>query len=250
MPLDSFSPEVTAELKWYVYRLIDPRNGETFYVGKGQGNRVFDHARGIIRNADEYVSDPKSQRINEIRASGLDVGHIIHRHGITLERTAYEVEAALIDAYPGLVNKVAGHRSKDYGSRHVAEIVAEYEAEPFTVEEPLILIAIGNLWRERGIYGAVRGVWKINKEKAERYQLVLAHIRGLVKGAYIPEGEWLIGSKKDFPSEDKDLLDKYGFNGREADLEVWNRYVGKRVPDEYRKKGAANPVRYCHPPKR
>jgi hypothetical protein len=31
---DSFSPEVSSKLKTYVYRLIDPRNGESFYVGK------------------------------------------------------------------------------------------------------------------------------------------------------------------------------------------------------------------------
>ena len=35
MPADSFPSEVADKLKWYVYRLIDPRNGETFYVGKG-----------------------------------------------------------------------------------------------------------------------------------------------------------------------------------------------------------------------
>lgn len=40
---DGFPPDVARKLKTYVYRLIDPRNGETFYVGKGQGNRVFAH---------------------------------------------------------------------------------------------------------------------------------------------------------------------------------------------------------------
>ena len=34
-PLESFPPEVIQQLRWYVYRLIDPRNGETFYIGKG-----------------------------------------------------------------------------------------------------------------------------------------------------------------------------------------------------------------------
>ena len=43
--LDGFPPDVTAKLKTYVYRLIDPRNGETFYVGKGHGNRVSAHIR-------------------------------------------------------------------------------------------------------------------------------------------------------------------------------------------------------------
>ena len=42
--ISSFSPEVIEQLQYYVYRLIDPRDGQTFYVGKGKGNRVFAHA--------------------------------------------------------------------------------------------------------------------------------------------------------------------------------------------------------------
>jgi hypothetical protein len=33
---ESFSSEVSRKLGWYVYRLIDPRTGETFYVGKSR----------------------------------------------------------------------------------------------------------------------------------------------------------------------------------------------------------------------
>ena len=35
-----FSPKEQESLGRYNYRLIDPRNGETFYVGQGKGNRV------------------------------------------------------------------------------------------------------------------------------------------------------------------------------------------------------------------
>lgn len=35
--IESFPPEVAKEFKTYVYSLIDSRNGETFYVGKGWG---------------------------------------------------------------------------------------------------------------------------------------------------------------------------------------------------------------------
>ena len=38
---DRFPPEVANKLEYYVYRLIDPRNGEIFYVGKGRGDRIF-----------------------------------------------------------------------------------------------------------------------------------------------------------------------------------------------------------------
>lgn len=45
--LQEFPSEVFDKLGYYVYRLIDPRNGDTFYVGKGQRNRVFDHIKGV-----------------------------------------------------------------------------------------------------------------------------------------------------------------------------------------------------------
>ena len=103
---DSFPPGVAGRLKTYVYRLIDPRNGETFYVGKGQGNRVFSHIRAE-QNLEGDDLDNKIKRIREIRLAGFEVAHVIHRHGMD-ERTAFEVEAALIDAYPGLTNIAGG----------------------------------------------------------------------------------------------------------------------------------------------
>src|SRR5689334_3931106 len=92
-----FPSEVIQQLKTYVYRLIDPRNGETFYVGKGQGNRVFSHIHEEVKGDD--LGD-KLKRIREIHLAGFEVGHVIHRHGMN-DETAMEVEAALIDAYPG-----------------------------------------------------------------------------------------------------------------------------------------------------
>src|SRR4051812_8041997 len=93
---ESFPPEVQQELKTYVYRLIDPRNGETFYVGKGQGNRVFAHI-GEEANFEGDELDPKLERIRQIRLAGFDVAHVIHRHGMD-DQTALDVEAAVMDA--------------------------------------------------------------------------------------------------------------------------------------------------------
>lgn len=78
--MQSFSPEVIEKLKTYVYRLIDPRNGETFYVGKGKGNRVFAHIRAELDTDDP---NDKLKRIHEIRADGFDVAHVIHRQDLT-----------------------------------------------------------------------------------------------------------------------------------------------------------------------
>ena len=79
--MQSFPSEVAEKLKTYVYRLIDPRNGETFYVGKGKGNRVFAHIRAEIESDDP---GEKLRRIQEIRSTGFDVAHVIHRHGLVL----------------------------------------------------------------------------------------------------------------------------------------------------------------------
>src|SRR5437016_321853 len=99
---ESFPADVAQKLKTYVHRLIDPRNGETFYIGKGQGDRVFSHIRDE-QNLEGDDTDNKLKRIREIRNAGFDVAHVIHRHGME-GKTAFEVEAALIDAYPGLTN--------------------------------------------------------------------------------------------------------------------------------------------------
>ena len=252
MSVDRFPSEVAGALKCYVYRLMDPRNGEIFYVGRGRGDRVFAHARGVLDDSPEEVADPKLERIREIMALGMEVHHIIHRHGMS-EYAAKEVEAALIDAYPGLTNKVTGSGSKDRGTRHIREIMLEYGAEEFVVQEPLILISIANTWKQRGIYEAVRSVWGMKLSRAKRYSLVLAHVRGLVLGAYKPT-RWMyaVGNKSKFPHEDwesnyETLKGRIGFEGVPAKKEVWNRYVGKRVPSKYRRTGAQTPFRYVDP---
>ena len=60
--INEFPPEVIKELDYYVYRLIDPRNGETFYVGKGKDNRIFEHLKKAIKNEEELEEDLKYQR--------------------------------------------------------------------------------------------------------------------------------------------------------------------------------------------
>lgn len=37
---------------------------------------------------------------------------------------------------------------------------------------------------------------------------------------------------------------RFGFVGAEAPDDIKKLYIGKRVPDSYRKRGAANPIKY------
>jgi len=184
-----FPSDVADKPGFYVYRLVDPRNGETFYVGKGSGNRIFEHANGELNfdGAENGLLDTKMQRIRDIRAAGLEVGHVIHRHGIKDADTAFQIEAAVIDAYPGLANRVGGHDS-DFGVAHVEELIAAYAAEPFEAPHRLLLINIPNTYDERtSIYDAARYAWVLDRGRAERAEFVLAHVQGLVKGFRAPQ---------------------------------------------------------------
>jgi hypothetical protein len=238
----SFPPEVARRLKTYVYRLIDPRNGETFYIGKGRGDRVFAHIRAEDE-VEEDVLDNKMKRIREIRNAGFEVGHVIHRHGMD-EGTAFEVEAALIDAYPGLTNIVGGPYSNDYGVRHAREIIRQYSAEQANFQHRLLLINVNHTADEVPLYDAVRYAWKINPSKAMNAEFILATRQGEIIGAFVAY-EWSEATEAKFPGFPA-APGRYGFVGKEADEKVKSLYVGKRVPDEYRKPGAANPIKYTY----
>ena len=79
--------------------------GETFYVDRGIGNRWYSNIRDELWNDSDEVGD-KLRRIREIRLAGFEVAHVVHRRGMEVG-VAKEVEAALIDAYPGLTNAEA-----------------------------------------------------------------------------------------------------------------------------------------------
>lgn len=231
----------------YVYRLVDPRNGETFYVGQGQGNRIFVHARGVIvaapqlaHGVEEEPTDGdrqslKLRRIQEIRNSGLQVLHIVHRHGLTAE-AANEVEAALIDAYPGLTNIQGGIGSGARGTMHAHQINTNYGLPTLTLgdigDDRLILInvnGIENLADQDAIYQRVRFAWRINPERAAGADNVLAVRQGVVIGAFTVQ-KWLPATPRnfpDFPDADPETA-RSGFLGAPADVNTWERFTGQQ----------------------
>lgn len=234
-----FKPEVAEKLQYYVYRLIDPRNGETFYVGKGKGNRVFEHARG---DTEEDSLSEKTARIRSVKIAGFELAHVIHRHGLD-EETAFHVEAALIDAYPGISNIVDGHGNSDLGAMHASEIIRKYATPTadFT-DKKVLLISVNRSALETSIYEATRHARRLSPGKAEQADFVLATVQGLIVEVFVAE-KWLEATESNFPGLPP-TEGRYGFVGHVASPDLRSMFLNKRVPDEYRKKCASNPINY------
>jgi hypothetical protein len=132
----AFLPGVAEKLGWYVYALRDPRDGAVFYAGKGIGNRVYEHARQVRKLAGQSSDQLKLATIRDIHDAGLEVGVEIIRHRVPDEKSAYEVEAAVIDTLAlmgsDLTNLLGGHGT-ERGWRPLEDIVAEYVAEPVEI---------------------------------------------------------------------------------------------------------------------
>jgi hypothetical protein len=237
-----FSDTVQTQLGFYVYRLIDPRNAETFYVGKGNKNRIFDHAIGVTTSNTDEVGD-KIKRIREILNERLTVIHLVHRHGMS-EETALQVEAALIDAYPGATNQIGGVGSDDYGVMNTQQIIARYEAPEVVFLHPVIILLVNkSLAAGEDIYTATRYAWRIDRRRAENAELVLAVRRGVVIGAFC-DVNWVDATPDNFPWTTEVLLGRSGFNATTAPVEVAQHYLGHRIPDRMRIRGAVSAIRY------
>lgn len=236
-----FPTKVIKELNNYVYRLIDPRNGETFYVGRGVGNRLYDHVKDELGPEADSTND-KLSRIREIRNAGFGVSHVVHRHGMS-EAVAKEVEAALIDAYPGLTNIQGGEGSSDRGTMHAEQIIKKYEAKVADFSQHrVLLISVNRSSTEKELYEAVRFAWKLSLDRAKKSDYVLAVERGIIIGAFEPK-QWLRATSENFPGRPSEP-DRVAFKGEPAPSEISRLYVGCRIPNEY-SFGSGNPIRYA-----
>lgn len=72
--------------------------------------------------------------------------------------------------------------------------------------------------------------------------MILSTLQGLIVGAFVAS-QWLEATAENFPGREP-VPGRFGFVGMEAPQAIGSLYIGKRVPDEYRKPGSANPIRY------
>ena len=162
--------------------------------------------------------------------------HIVHRHGLT-EGEAKQVEAALIDVYPGLTNQMRGHDA-DRGPANAAQLGRRYSAMPIKFERShrLLIVKINQATiNGRGsIYEAARHAWRLNKSRAEKADYVLVSLGGVCVDVLEPD-TW------------HEMHDKrYGFIGKQAAKNIRDYYVGKAFTDKGAK--ATNPIRYINCP--
>lgn len=227
-----FSQSVIEQIGFYVYFLRDPQKKEVFYIGKGIGNRVFDHVACAIA---EPAESEKFDRIRAIESSGNSVQHFILRHGLANEQIAFEIEAAIIDfvGIANLSNLHNGHYSTDFGIKTSEEVNAMYLAPVFSTNEPVMLININKLFdREMTaseIYDATRKAWVVG-ERRNKAKYAIATYRGLTREVY-KINDWY------------QIENRWGFNGQLADETVRANFRYKSVK-EIMVRGAANPIRY------
>ena len=222
------------QLGAYVYALVDPRIDKVFYVGKGNGNRVFDHCNFAIK--DEDAESLKLSLIREIFAEGLNVKHYILRHKLT-NKEALIVESVLIDflTYPEfnnesmLTNIVSGHHQWDRGIKTVGEIEAIYDCKQISPDpnDHMLLVSLNrtfDLARKRNddidLYEITRRAWIVSKYKVKKVNYVLGIHRGIVRSVIKVSGySW----EKDGKSRDR-----CAFVGELVDD---SPYLNKKVDD-------------------
>lgn len=259
MSSNSFDEKTIHKLKAYVYALFDPLEDRPFYIGKGRGNRVFQHVEGAIL---EDKESNKYEKIRDIRARTQNnrVKHTVIRHGMS-DEVAFEVESALIDLAnrtgANLTNEVTGHNSIENGMMSTDDIVRKYNAQP--LNELLHSVAIINinkkykLVRDEAlqvntkysgkdlIYESVKQAWVIGKRR-DTVEYVLAEYKGIIVEVYEVIEVNNNGQLEKWYSV-PGYKNRWGFHGRRAIDRVRENYINKSI-SHHKKRGAANPVRY------
>ena len=234
-----FSNAAAEGLGYYVYCLVDPRNKEIFYIGKGKGNRVFDHEKQAENSA-------KVARIREIEKVGQQVEKYIIRHSLETEQVAFTVEAALIDLLAAniwssraLLNEVKGHHSFEYGMKSVAEVENFFSDEKLNIDdikEKVLIININKKYQysceNNVIYEATRSAWRLSEKNTKVVELVFSEYKGIIRAVFKPE-KWIFNK----------VRNRWEFLGKDVSSE-YPQYMHKQ--NCLKKKGQQNPIMYVN----
>ena len=248
--MDKFSKELHPKIGFYVYLLIDPRDNSIFYVGKGKGDRIFDHAKGALKETEQSSLSPKLELIKEIQTEGRDVEYRIVRWNLENEDKAFEIESILIDLLTNeglkkngeLRNKIDGKHSSHYGiqtPKKIEAILTRGDLDTSELKDKLIAITLNQSLEGPSLYERVRGNWNMSPKHADKAEYVLAIYDGVIIGVFKPE-KW--EEVEDPETKDKQRH-RVRFTGYEVeDQKILDRYLHKKLPRK--SKGSANPIKY------
>ena len=105
-----------------------------------------------------------------------------------------------------------------------------------------------NWWKEKNhgdeaksLYDATRQSWVISLSRANQYDYVLSVINGKVVEVYKVH-KWIKAEKWD---EDEPYKgERNEFIGEVAEEKIRLQFIGKQIPEKFRKIGSANPIQY------
>ena len=245
-----FVPKAIEELQYYVYIYSDPDTKKPFYIGKGKGNRCFNH---LFQEGESE----KNKKLQELKENGKQPLIEILVHGVD-EKTAFKVEAAAIDliGIENLTNVQKGHHSNMYGRIDVDELNARFNQRVIKkedIKENVLLIRINQLYHygmtDFELYEVTRASWIVNKERADKLQYAFAVYNGMVIEVYqitawLPAFSTMNTRIIATDSMERDIeKGRKEFVGVIAPSEIRDNYVGGIVSDLF-EKGNANPIMY------
>ena len=263
--MKNFSEKALQSLNgYYVYALVDPRTDKVFYIGKGIGDRVFNHE--IESNNSPDSEKIKLQTISSIEKAGLNVKRVIVNWGLT-ESEAFAAEASLINLLNfiseiKLSNIVAGHHVHE--SLTVEEFELRYGAELLKEEDikhNILVIKINRLFHwnmtPKELYDATRGNWIVSISRARReIDYVFAVYNQLIVAVYKPDEWHYVREMIDVPrpNEFKNGIDEniaarvyFISKNYEALDESQQFYLHKSIAGLKVNQSAQNPVTYLMP---
>ncbi|MCH5220206.1 MAG: endonuclease [Muribaculaceae bacterium] len=235
-----FKQSVKEALGFYVYALTDPRDNRIFYIGKGKGDRIFQHVQDSIKEKDENL---KLDTIRSIHKAGLEVGYYILRHNLD-EPTAYIVESTLIDllSYDRfnkesiLTNIVCGHHQWNEGIKTIHDINVLYDCEKINISDGdhLLLVSLNKTYNQShtsriycrpNLYESTRKYWSISPNRLRHIDYVLGVYKGIVR-AVIKPTKWKAFEFSEDGTKFKKI--RYGCIGK---LLEDSKYLNKDVSD-------------------
>jgi uncharacterized protein len=253
--LESFAPGVSEQLGNYVYALCRA-DGSLFYIGRGVGNRVFQHAREALKlNLEGISPSRKHQALLDQLTEGTHGHAYIVKHGLT-ECEACALEAIIIAFASAVLQNClfepSKHLTNVIGGSHadglmipVEDMDERYGAEYAEFgDHRLLLLSFNTEYRpelrptyRRQAHLHFTHCWVLNERAANRVDYVVAVAKGVVRSV-CRASRWFTAKR------DNGRLG-LAFEGM-VDEELSERWVGKRLPAGCRF-APGQPVRYWPP---